>query len=236
MDELKIIQPEKGYRYSLDPFILADFVPLKPGERLIDLGTGNGIIPLLLAQRQKNLKIIGIEIEEELVFMARENVSLHGLEETIEILKLDIKKVSEQLSPASFDLVVGNPPYWPVREGRINPDPGKAIARHEIALTLSEYLASAAYLIRVHGIISLIILPSRLGEVLNIMGRQQIAPSRLRFIHSYADSPAKLVLIEGIKAAACQIRIERPFIIYNKPGVYSDEMISIYRYLQRPPM
>ncbi|OGW15956.1 MAG: hypothetical protein A3G93_12780 [Nitrospinae bacterium RIFCSPLOWO2_12_FULL_45_22] len=229
MDELKIIQPEKGYRYSLDPFILANFVPLKPGDRVIDLGTGNGIIPLLLTQRQKGLKIIGIEIQEELVFIARKNVRLHGLEGVIEILELDIKEVSDNFPPASFDLVVGNPPYWPVRAGRINPDAGKAIARHEVAITLSEYLASAAYLTRVNGIISLIILPSRLGEVVDIMERQKISPSRLQFVHSYSDSPAKLVLIEGIKLAPCQLRIERPFVIYKRPEVYSDEMIAIYK-------
>lgn len=228
MAKLQIIQPEKGYRYSIDPFILANFVPLKPGARLIDLGTGNGIIPLLLAQRQKGLKIIGIEIQEDLVFMAKENVRLHGLEEIIEILKLDIKEVSNHFPPASFDLAVGNPPYWPVREGRINPDSEKAIARHEVAITLAEFLASAAYLTRVHGIISLIILPSRLKEVLDIMEREQISPSRLRFVHSYQDRPAKLVLIEGIKSAASQTRIERPFIIYKKPGVYSNEIRSLY--------
>jgi tRNA1Val (adenine37-N6)-methyltransferase len=229
MDILNFIQPEKGYRYSVDPFILADFVPLKSGDRIIDLGTGNGIIPLLLTHRQKNLKITGIEIQETLVSMAKENVKLHFPEEVIDILKLDIKKVSDHFPPASFDLAVGNPPYWPIGDGRINPHPGKAIARHEVAINLSEYLAGVAYLIRVYGIICLIILPFRLEEALDIMRRQQISPSRLRFIHSYSCGPAKLVLIEGIKSAICQIKIEEPFIIYEKPGMYSDEMSSIYK-------
>jgi tRNA1Val (adenine37-N6)-methyltransferase len=229
MDILKFIQPEKGYRYSLDPFILADFVPLNPGDRIMDLGTGNGIIPLLLTERQKNLRITGIEIQETLVSMAKENVKLHFLEAVIDILKLDIKKVSDHFPPASFDLVAGNPPYWPIRDGRINPDPGKAIARHEIAINLSEYLASAAYLVRFYGIICLIILPFRLEEALDIMRQQQISPSRLQFIHSYSRGPAKLVLIEGIKSASCQIKIEAPFIIYEKPGIYSDKMSGIYK-------
>jgi tRNA1Val (adenine37-N6)-methyltransferase len=225
---LRIVQSEKGYRYSIEPFILSDFITLKSGVRIIDLGTGNGIIPLLLSQRERHLKIIGVEIQEHLVFLAKENIRLNRLEEIIEIFQLDIKKVYTTFPPASFDLVVGNPPYWRLRDGRINPDLEKAIARHEIAITLPEYIASAAYLVHEQGKICLIFLPSRLRELLEVMKEYQIAPSRLRFVHSYPNSPAKLVLIEGIKSLPSDTRIERPLVIYKSVGVYTDEMISIY--------
>jgi len=229
MSGLKIVQSEKGYRYSIDPFILSAFVTIKPGNRIIDLGTGNGIIPLLLCQRERDLKIVGIEIQEHLVRLAQENVRLNGLDDSIEIILLDIKRVEEAFPPGSFDLALGNPPYWPLRNGRINPDREKAIARHELAITLAEYLASAAYLVRERGLVSLIILPYRLGEIFYLMKEHRLSVSRIRCVHSYLNSPAKLVLVEGIKAASTQTRIEKPLIIYGQPGSYSAEMQSIYQ-------
>ena len=227
---LQLLQQEKGYRSALDPFLLADFVRLGKGDRAIDLGTGNGIIPILLAARQGEAQLVGLEIQPELIDLARQNITLNDLtrERRIQIVEGDIREVSSLFSRGSYDVVVGNPPFRKLGDGRLNPDPSKAIARHELTLTLGELVAGAEYLLKDKGRFAIIYHPGRLVELLAQMEKLGIRPHRLRLVHSTSQSPAKMVLLDGIKSGRCPLEVMPPLLIYNQPHEYSPELERIF--------
>jgi tRNA1Val (adenine37-N6)-methyltransferase len=210
---LNICQSEKGYRYSVDPFLLSDFIWAGDGDRIIDLGTGNGILPLLLSRKFKKSKILGLEIQDSLVEIARKNVLINKLEDRIEIIEGDIKDVHSLFKEGSFDITVSNPPYRKIGNGRINPHPEKAIARHEIAITLLELLRSCRYLLKNIGKAFIIHHPSRLKELLKGMKESGINPCCIRFIHSGPNSEAKMVLVKGVKDGKDELIIMDPLTI-----------------------
>ncbi|MFV1951530.1 MAG: tRNA1(Val) (adenine(37)-N6)-methyltransferase [Nitrospinota bacterium] len=212
-EKLHICQSENGYRYSLDPFLLADFTSASKGDRIIDLGAGNGILSLLLSRKFKRSGILGLEIQDSLVEIARQNVLTNRLEHRIEIIKGDIKDVYLLFKEGSFDITVSNPPYRKIESGRISPNPERAIARHEIAITLLELLRGCGYLLRNLGRAFFIYHPSRLKELLQGMKRSGINPCCIRFIHSKAWGEAKMVLAEGIKNGKEELIIMDPLII-----------------------
>jgi len=226
---LKLLQKEKGYRSSLDPILLADFISAENGDRIIDLGTGNGIIAVLLALRYAKTTVIGIDIQNSLIELARKNVKLNNLQERVEIKNLDIRDVNKSLASESFDIVVGNPPYRKHKKGRLNPDPEKALARHELEITLDEYLKASKYLVKNKGKIILIYHPSRLMELLNEFEHLNIRSCRIQFIHSRIDKEAKMVMVEGIKNGKNDTTILKPLIVYEKIGEYSQEIRDIYK-------
>lgn len=198
-----------AYKHSIDPILLADFVAAGKGDRIIDLGTGSGVIPICLAKRFKDIKIVGLELQDGLVKKARENIR----EETIEIIKGDIRDVKSLFKAESFDIVVGNPPYRKVNDGRINPDKEKAIARHEIEITLSEFIEAVKYLIKNMGSVNIIYHPYRLTELLSLMTENKIAPKRIQFVHPKLDSKAEMVMVEGIKNGRHELIVMKPVII-----------------------
>ena len=225
---LKIIQKKEGYRFSIDAILLAYFTSLIQAPSIIDLVTGSGIIPLVLARKSSASSIVGVEVQEQLASMAQRTIALNGLTDRISILHNDLRKVKDYLKPSSFDLVVCNPPYYPVTEGRINPDLQKAIARHEIMATLQDVTTASHYLVRPEGVITIIFPAKRIMDLLHTLKQIDITPKRLRMIYSTYQGEGKLVIIEAAKLGSPELVVEKPFYIYGQCGDYSAEMQTIY--------
>ena len=221
-------QGTQGYRYSIEPFLLADFIRLEPGSKVLDVGTGCGIIPLLLMALEANLRITAVEVQEALYAQARQNVVNNGLSSHVQVIHGDFSKVAGTLERASIDLAVSNPPYRKVNTGRTNPNEEKAIARHELLLDLSSILEHSALLLKPEGKIALAYPPKRLAEVLSEMVKYALFPSRLRFIHGSQGAEAKIFLVEGIKNCQSECRVEPPLLVYKKDNSYTEEMELIY--------
>jgi tRNA1Val (adenine37-N6)-methyltransferase len=192
---LLLIQSQKGYRFSIDALLLADFVMLGDEDIVIDLGAGCGIISLLLAVQKEPAFIVGLELQGELVSQARRNVALNELEEKITVIQADLRHLP--LSTGFADIVVCNPPYRRAQSGRINPDVGKAIARHEIAVSLDAVLAASKALLKRKGRLALIYTANRMAEIFTKMRRERLEPKRLQLVFPDSASEAKLALIEG---------------------------------------
>ena len=226
---LKIFQKEKGYRFSVDALLLAHFIPLKRKDRVVDLGTGSGIIPLILAYRFESIRVVGVEIQEELVDMARRSIKLNRLESRIDVYHGDVGKIKDLLDPQSFDVAVFNPPYRKLNSGRVNPYEEKAVARHEIRGSLGDFLISAKYLLKNKGAVY-VIYPARRGaELFFRMRDNHIEPKRIQIVHSNSSSSAEFVLVEGIKNGGEELNVMPPLFIYGENGRYSREMEDIFR-------
>mgnify|MGYP000521888290 CR=1 FL=1 len=224
----KIIQHPKRFCFSMDPVLLSSFVNVGPGERIVDLGTGNGILPLLLAGKSEAGEIIGIEIQAELAWMAKRSVKLNGLEDRVRIIPGDLRD-PEILRPGTWDVVVSNPPYRRRDSGKVNPSSGKAIAHHEITCTLHDVAAAAGRLLKNKGRFAIVYRPERLNELLAEMDGAGIAPKRGRMVYPHAGDPANLVLVEGVKGGGPDMKWEAPLIVYkDKQGNYTDETLKMY--------
>jgi tRNA1Val (adenine37-N6)-methyltransferase len=210
---LQILQKKKGYRFSVDAILLSQFISLRKGEKAIDLGTGCGIVPLLLAKATKAHSFVGIEIQRELAELARRNVALNRLDEHITILHRDFKTLKGVFSPGAFDVVFSNPPYRKRLAGRVNPIPEKAIARHEIKGTLDDLIKMAAYLLPAKGRCYLIYSASRAVDLLFTLRRCNLEPKRLRFVHPKKKEDAKFMLVESVKASGTELKIMEPLVI-----------------------
>ncbi|MBI3582482.1 MAG: methyltransferase [Nitrospinae bacterium] len=207
-----------GYKHSVDPILLADFVTARKGDRVIDLGTGSGVIALTLAKRFKDIEIVGLELQESLVKIARGSVRQAHNDHPeqcrrIEIIKGDIRNIKSIFDAESFDIVVGNPPYRKADDGRINPDREKAVARHEIEITLSEFIKAGRYLVKNLGSVNIIYHPYRLTELLSTMTENKITPKRIQFVHPTTNSKAEMVMVEGIKNGRHELMVMKPLIL-----------------------
>jgi len=225
---LKIIQNPQWFCFSLDAVLLADFVTLRPGDRVVDLGTGTGVIPLLLSARVRSAHILGLEIKPEVAEMAQRSVLLNDLACHIEIKVGDIKSAVYQLGKGIFDLVVSNPPYAPVGSGKISGSFIKAAARTEILCTLEDVIREASALLNSEGRFALVHRPSRIGEILSLMRDFKLEPKRMKFVHPTASKEPNLVLVEGIKNGKKDVVVLPPLFIYQETGVYSEEMKTIF--------
>jgi len=227
---LKIIQPEKGYRYSLDAVLLAGLTRVRPKDRVVDLGTGCGIIPLLLAFRKSVAHVTGIEIQESLAGIAKRNVLLNELDHWIKILQADLRKVEFAMLDGPVDLVMSNPPYGRLRSGRLNPVSEKAIARHELFGNLADVIRAAAKLLPRKGRLALIYPARGLPGLLKEASLAGFAPRQLTLIHATLNSEAKLIHLESTKEGRGKyLKVSKPFIIYRSDGTYTDEMNTMYR-------
>lgn len=224
---LKILQKEKGYRFSVDPLLLTDFVQVGATEKVIDLGTGSGVIPLILADRTKAVKITGIEIQPELVDMAKRSIKLNGLQDRIRIKKCDVNDVPEAFKTESFEIVISNPPYYPVKSGKLNPQKGKAIARHELLVKMEDVVRVAHYLLKPKGHAYLIYPATRTIDLLVALRKVGLEPKEIKFVHSNENSAAKLTLVKAVKGANPEATIHKPLYIYNLEGDYTDEAVGI---------
>lgn len=226
----RIIQNEKAFCFGMDAVLLSGYAVVREGERAADLGTGTGIIPILLEAKTGGEHFTGLEIQAEMADMARRSVALNHLEEKIDIVCGDIKEASQIFGAASFDVVTTNPPYMNDAHGLQNPDPVKAIARHEVLCTLEDVVREGAKLLVPGGRFYMVHRPHRLVEIINIMTSFKLEPKRIKFVHPFVDKEANMVLIEGIKGGKSMIKVEKPIIVYKEQGVYTDEIYDIYGY------
>jgi len=231
---LQLLQAESGYRYSLDPILLARFVSAKKGSRVVDLGTGCGILPLLMARLSDTDECIGIEIQPELADRAARNVKLNILHDRVHIVQADIRSIRDILPTGCFDLVVSNPPYRQLDSGRIAPNDERAAARHELAGNLVDFIAAAGWLLKNGGSFSIIYLAERLPELIAGMIAEGIEPKRLRMVHPRQAEAAKIVLLEGRKGGRPGLQVENPLYIYRNNAAerdYTDEVLRMYEAL-----
>ncbi len=228
--EPSLEQSEDGYRYSIEPFLIADFAIVAPGMRVLDVGTGCGIIAILLSLVEERLHMVSVEVQKSLVQQAKANIEKNALCERIEILEGDFIELAGSLGP--FDLVVSNPPYRKVNTGRINPNQEKAIARHEIKMNLESLVKHGAELLTQGGRMILAYPPERLTEVLQHFKKNGLFPSRMQFIHGSIQAQAKIFLVEAIKGAKEDFIVMPPLCVYNENSgaerSYTPEMLKIY--------
>ena len=235
LDELhrngwQIIQNSHKFCFGMDAVLLSGFARVKTGERVLDLGTGTGIIPILLRGKTEGRDFTGLEIQEESADMARRSVAYNHLEESVSIVTGDIKEAAALFGAASFDAVTCNPPYMTGNHGLVNPKQSKAIARHEILCTLEDVVGQTAKVLRPGGRFYLIHRPFRLAEILTLLVRYKLEPKRMRLVYPFVDKEPNMVLIEALSGAKSRITVEKPLIVYKEQGVYTDEIYDIYGY------
>lgn len=233
IDELQrkdyhIIQNPERFCFGMDAVLLSSFAKVRPGERVLDLGTGNGVIPILLEAKTEGEKFFGLEIQEESADLARRSVELNELEYKIEIVTGDIKEAVDIFGAASFHVITMNPPYMIGNHGLVNAADAKAIARHEITCSLEEMILQASKVLKFKGRFYMVHRPFRLAEIMSLMVKHHVEPKRMRFVHPYVDKEPNMVLIEGLKGGNSRITVEPPLIVYSEPGVYTEELKKMY--------
>ncbi|NVM57111.1 MAG: tRNA1(Val) (adenine(37)-N6)-methyltransferase [Desulfobacterales bacterium] len=220
---LKILQIEKGYRFSIDAVILAHHIRLKDTDVAVDLGTGCGIIPLILAHQSPSARLYGIEIQKDLAELASRNVQVNHMEDRITIAHADMKDLASYLEPGVADVVFSNPPYRKLLSGRISPEPERAVARHEIKASLSDVVSVAEKLLKPSGRLVVIYPAERAADLIVKMRAFKLEPKRLRLVHSRQRSEAELIVAEGLKHGKPGVKVEPPLIIHKTDGSYTDE-------------
>lgn len=213
---LELIQNPEKFCFGVDAVFLSDFVRVKPGETVLDMGTGNGIIPILLSAKTQGKRFTGLEIQGDIAEMARRSVAHNHLEERVEIVTGDIKEAAEIFKPAFFDVITTNPPYMLAEHGLRNPDDAKAVARHEVLCSLDDILRESMRLLQDKGRFYMIHRPFRLTEIMIKMNHYKIEPKRIQFIYPHIDREPTMVLIEGVRGAKPRVTVEPPIIIYDK--------------------
>ncbi|MDD2402548.1 MAG: tRNA1(Val) (adenine(37)-N6)-methyltransferase [Clostridia bacterium] len=228
IQNLQLIQKKKGFRCTLDSILLGHFATVKKGDRIIDLGTGTGVIPLILSTRADNVKIIGVEIQEEIAEMANRSIKLNNLEKDIQIVEGDIKEIHKELGGSSFNLVTANPPYWSLKDGKSSPAASRALSRHEIACCFEDVVASASKLLNNQGRFSLVYCVERIIDAFEILRHYHLEPRRIRFVHPFYNKPARHILVEARKNAPSEFEVLSPLIIYKSQGEYTKEILTWY--------
>lgn len=224
----QIIQNPNKFCFGMDAVLLSNFAKVKKGEKALDLGTGTGIIPILLAAKTEGENFIGLEIQEESADMAARSVAFNHLEEKIQIVTGDIKEAAGIFGPASFDVITTNPPYMIGNHGIRNEQDAKSIARHEVLCTLDDILRESARILRPGGRFYMVHRPFRLAEIFSKMCAYKIEPKRMRMVHPYIDKEPNMVLIEGRRGGNPRMTVERPLIVYKDVNIYADELLIEY--------
>lgn len=224
----EIIQHPGKFCFGMDAVLLSNFARVKKQERALDLGTGTGIIPILLTAKTEGQSFVGLEIQEESADMARRSVAHNQLEEKVEIVTGDIKEAAEIFGPVSFDVITTNPPYMIGQHGIANISDAKAIARHEVLCTLDDILRESAKLLKPKGRFYMVHRPFRLAEILSKMVAVGIEPKRMRMVHPFLDKEPNMVLIEGARGGNSRMTVEPPLVVYKEVGVYNDELLAEY--------
>lgn len=226
---LKIIQNKDGFCFGIDSILLTDFAKnIKQNSKVIDLGTGTGIIPILLYGKTKNTKFVGVEIQPEVAEMADRSVKLNLLENNIEILNTNILELSKIYNRGSFDVVTTNPPYKKINTGVINENNKKLISRHEITASLEDFIRTASFLLKDLGEFYMVHRPDRLVDIFYEMRKNKIEPKKIKFIYPNKNKKTNLVLIKGIKNGKQFLEFENNLYVYNEDGNYTNEILKIY--------
>jgi tRNA1(Val) A37 N6-methylase TrmN6 len=222
--KLRIFQSRTGYRFSLDALLLAHFVTIKGREKIVDLGTGNGVIPLVLATLHRSAILTGVELQPAMIERARRNVQLNSLERRIQILSGDVRTGEHIAAAESFDVAVCNPPYRKPGSGRISPNDERQIARHETRGDLGDFLRTGAFLLRPKGRLAIVYSAGRSIDLLSAMREARIEPKRMRIVHSFAGVEASLVLVEGVKGGRSGVEVLAPLTVYRRGKEYTEEV------------
>ena len=221
---LSVMQSRAGYRFSIDAILLASALEPKAGQTVVDLGTGCGIIPMILAYRHPDIRLYGVEIQRDLVELARANAAQNRMTDRIHIVPADIRQLTTGQVDGPVDLVVCNPPYHRSRSGRLNPNPQRAIARHEIHLNLEQLLTSVRRILRTGGRFATIFPAERMVDLFSGMRSEGIEPKRMRSIYSRRTEGAKLILSQGVMRGNPGLTVDPPLVIYKDDGTYTDEV------------
>lgn len=226
----RIIQKKDGFCFGMDAVLLSGFARVRAGERALDLGTGTGIIPILLSAKTQGMHFTGLEIQSQIAQMAARSVRLNGLEERVEIVEGDICQSSALFGRSSFEVVTSNPPYMTTQHGLKNPDSVKAISRHEVLCTLEDVIREAAALLKPGGRFYMVHRPRRLAEIITVLRSYKLEPKRLKMVHPFVDRAANMVLIEAVRGGGVMMAVEAPVVVFQAPGVYSEEITGVYGY------
>jgi len=232
--DLQLYQRKQGYRFSIDSILLADFATIGSGNKVIDLGSGNGVLPLILAYRYPSVLITGVEIQRPMAARAARNIRLNGYRDRIAIVQMDIASIVERFQAESFDSVVCNPPYRRANSGRLSLSRERQIARHEIKATLNDFVRAASFLLKNKGSFACIQLGDRMVDLVSAMRSAGLEPKRLRTVHAFPDAKASLVLVEAVKAGRKGIDVLPPLMIYDSARNYTAELNAIVAGHKRP--
>ncbi len=224
----KIIQHPDKFCFGMDAVLLSDFARVKPGEKVLDMGTGTGILPILLEAKTEGSHFTGLEIQPESAEMANRSVLFNGLQDKIDIIEGDIKSASEIFGKGNMDVVTSNPPYMTNHHGLKNPNDAKAIARHELLCSLEDVISQTAAVLRPMGRCYFVHRPFRLVEIITLMKKYKLEPKRMRLVYPFVDKEPNMVLIEGVRGGGPQLTVEAPLIVYETPGKYTKDIYDIY--------
>jgi len=226
----RIIQNPEKFCFGMDAVLLTGFAGADKEDILLDLGTGTGIIPILMEAKYHCAHLIGLEIQPESADMAARSVALNGLSDKIEIVTGDIKEADKFFPSASFDCITCNPPYMIGQHGITNPDSPKAIARHEVLCTFEDVAKQAAKLLKPGGHFFLVHRPFRLPEIITTLVKYKLEPKRMQLVYPYVDKEPNMVLLEAVRGGKPRMTVEKPLIVFEKPGVYMPEIREKYGY------
>lgn len=226
----RIIQNPERFCFGMDAVLLSGFARAKKQERCLDLGCGNGIIPILMEAKTEGKHFTGLEIQPESADMARRSVALNGLQDRIDIVEGDIKDTSKIFGASSFHVVTTNPPYMTAQHGLTNVYEAKTIARHEVLCNLEDIIRESARLLMPGGRFYMVHRPFRLAEIISLMVQYRMEPKRMRLVYPYVDREPNMVLIEGLRGGKSRMTVEKPLIVYKEPGKYTDEIYDVYGY------
>ncbi|MNB66956.1 N5-glutamine S-adenosyl-L-methionine-dependent methyltransferase [compost metagenome] len=224
---LHIIQSDEVFSFSMDAVLLARFASIPPRGRVLDLCTGNGVIPLLLTTRT-SAKLEGIEIQPRLADMARRSVAMNDLQEKITIHEGDLRTMHETAGYGVYDAITVNPPYMPLNGSDLKMNTHQAMARHEIGCTLEDVIQAAVRLVRTGGKVSMVHKPQRLADIISLMRKYRLEPKNIRFVHPRAHLEANMVLIEAARDGKPEVRVQPPLIVYTDDNQYCPEIMDIY--------
>lgn len=227
-DGLMLIQNPSWFCFGMDAVLLSAFARVKEGDLCLDLGCGNGVIPILLSGRTKGEHFTGLEIQPDIAEMAERSVAFNGIGDRVSIVTGDIKEVRHLFTPSSFDVVTSNPPYLVKQKGLTNESGHKAVARHELACTLEDVIGGAARMLKPGGHFFMVHRPFRLAEIIHTMVVHKIEPKRMRLVHPYVDKEPNMVLIEGTRGGNSGMIVEPPLIVYEKDRTYTEELKENY--------
>lgn len=230
LSHLKIIQNPKEFSFGMDAVLLSGFAKAKKGDEVLDLGTGTGIIPILMSAKTQASHYTALEIQKESADRARRSVLLNHLDRVIDVVQGDLREADAIFAPASFDVVTANPPYIPAGKGMVNPSDAKAAARHEVLCTFEDVARVTGQLLKTGGHFYLVHRPFRLFEIASILHRHGLEPKRLRLVYPYVDREPTLFLLDCVRGAGQYLNVEKPLIIFKQEGEYSDEIRTIYGY------
>lgn len=223
-----VIQDPQKFCFGMDAVLLSGFAKVKKGEQVLDMGTGTGIIPILLKAKTQGEHFTGLEIQQECAEMAQRSVRYNHLEQHVRIIQGDIKEAADIFGAASFHVVTCNPPYMIGQHGLTNPHMPKAIARHEILCTLEDVISQAARVLKDRGRFYMVHRPFRLTEIMITLTKYKLEPKRMQLVYPYIDREPNMVLIEALKGGNSRITVERPLIVYEKPGIYTKSVLEMY--------